>query len=292
MAGWYRRFIIDYATVTFAMTELLSKGKRFIWTDDAQKSFEIVKEKLTSAPSLVHANFNKPFILQRDASTCGIGAVLAQQYDDGNERPISFMSQKLNKAQRNYSITELECLAVILAIKKFRSYIEGHEFRVITDHASLKWLMRQKNLSGRLARWGLKLQAFVFSIEHRKGKDNVVPDVLSRSFDEDMNVAEVTLEKLPVIDLNSNAFESKEYCRLRKEFSESNLPDFRVINKFIYKRTKFSGGNRDESDNWKLLVPEEFRRGVIYAVHDIPNAAHGGIAKTIHRIRQFFIGPN
>ena len=81
---------------------------------------------------------------------------------------------------RNYSVTELECLAAVLGIKKFRAYVEGMPFKVETDHASLKWLMSQKDLSGRLARWSLKLQAFDFSIEHRKGSANVVPDVLSR----------------------------------------------------------------------------------------------------------------
>jgi hypothetical protein len=68
------------------------------------------------------------------------------------------MSKKLNKAQRNYTVTEVECLAVVLAMKKFRMYIDGHDFKVVTDHASLRWLMNQSDLSGRLARWAIKLQ--------------------------------------------------------------------------------------------------------------------------------------
>lgn len=83
--------------------------------------------------------------------------------------------------QRNYTVTEIECLAVVMAIAKFRPYIEGFKFRLFTDHASLKWLMAQKDLSGRLARWALKLQGYDFTIEHRRGKDNVVPDTLSRN---------------------------------------------------------------------------------------------------------------
>lgn len=98
------------------------------------------------------------------------------------------MSQKLNDAQKNYSVTELECLAALLAVKKFRAYIEGHEFTLITDHASLKWLMSQKDLSGRLARCSLKLQGYSFDIRHQKGKDNVVPDTLSRIYCESLTL--------------------------------------------------------------------------------------------------------
>lgn len=289
MIGWYRRFIDDYSTHTFPLTELLSKRKYFRWSDDAQKSFELLKQKLCSAPVLIHADFSKPFILQCDASTVGVGAVLAQVDDDGNERPIAFMSQKLNRAQRNYTITELECLAVILAVHKFRAYIEGHDFRVITDHASLKWLMRQKDLSGRLARWALKLQGFNFSIEHRRGKDNVVPDALSRAFED--SISAVELETLPAIDLNSDVFNGKEYSDWRNVVTKTEFPDFKVVDQHIFKRTTFSSDTCDDSNSWKLVVPRELRKDVMYAAHDVPNAAHGGIAKTVERVRRNFYWP-
>lgn len=291
MTGWYRRFIEGYSAITFPLTELLARKKTFVWTEEAQKAFDLLKEKMTSAPVLINPDYGKPFILQCDASTYGIGAVLAQADDEGNERPIAFMSHKLNKSQRNYTITELECLAVVTAIAKYRSYIEGHEFKVITDHSSLKWLMSQKDLSGRLARWSLKLQGFNFSIEHRKGRDNVVPDTLSRIHEGDSLVEAVELENLPAIDLNSRAFESYQYKKLREEYVSSKFPDFRVLDRFIYKRTCSSAEVLEDSDSWKLLVPEELRSKVIYASHDIPNAAHGGIGRTLERIRRYFYWP-
>lgn len=169
LAGWYRRFVSDYASFTFHLTELLEKEKSYQWNPNAQKGFVTLKKYLSSAPLVAHPDYTRPFIVQCDA----------QCDEKGDERPIAYMSHKLNKAQRNYSVTELEYLAVVLAIKKFRQYIEGHEFKVVTDHASLKWFMGQRDLGGRLARWALQLQGMNFSIEHRRGKDNVVADALS-----------------------------------------------------------------------------------------------------------------
>jgi len=106
--------------------------------------------------------------------------VLFQEEDDEGERPIDFFSQKLISCQRNFSVKEKGCYAAVLAIKRFRPHIEMMQFTVITDHSSLKWLMSLKNLSGRLARWSLKLQAFDYETIHRKGSENVVADTLSR----------------------------------------------------------------------------------------------------------------
>lgn len=117
---------------------------------------------------LNNPDFSKKFYLHCDASDFGIGAVLVQLDGEGNEKPIAFMSKKLNTSQRNYSVTERECLAALEAIKKFRCYLELQEFEVVTDHSSLMWLMRQPDLSGRLARWVFKLQPYRFSISHRK----------------------------------------------------------------------------------------------------------------------------
>lgn len=120
------------------------------------------------------------------------------------------MSQKLNRAQRNYTVTVLEYLAIILA----GTVIEEHEFRVITDHFSLMWLMNQRDLSVRLARWTLKLQEFNFTIDHRIARDNVVADALYRRFEVDMVVSE-GCNVLPLIDLGSSAFDEKQYADLK-----------------------------------------------------------------------------
>ncbi|XP_046805711.1 uncharacterized protein LOC124419599 [Lucilia cuprina] len=124
LAGWYRRFIENFSTEVCPITDVLSTKKKFTWTPEAQAAFERVKHLLTTAPVLTNPDFSKKFFLHCDASDYGIGAVLVQLDAQDEEKPIAFMSKKLNAAQRNYSVTERECLAALEAIKKFRCYLE------------------------------------------------------------------------------------------------------------------------------------------------------------------------
>ena len=103
-----------------------------------------------------------------------------------------YISSALNAAERNYTTTERECLALVWSLKKLRPYLEGYVFTAVTDHSALKWLRTMKEPTGRLARWALELQHWNFDIVHRKGKMHKVPDALSRMFDkDDIEVAEV-----------------------------------------------------------------------------------------------------
>lgn len=289
LTGWYQRFIKNYSAISAPLTNIKGNAEKFQWSDEAQTSFDYLKECLTSAPVLSHPNFDRPFVIQCDASATGVGSVLFQTDENGGEHPIAFMSKKLNSAQRNYSVTELECYAAVLSVKKFRPYVEGMDFKILTDHASLKWLMSQKDLNGRLARWSLKLQAFRFSIEHRKGSANVVPDALSRVHMEEISAIPLS------IDLNSPHFESDDYLDLLAQVmaNADRLPDISVADGKVYVRTVPNNVN-DVSDRspWKLWVPNILTDGLIFQAHDSPLAAHGGIAKTLDRLKCVFYWPN
>lgn len=149
LAGWYRRFVDNFFSLTFPITETLSSKKKFQWTPEPQIAFEELKKRLTTAPILANPNFDRKFYLHCDASDYGIGAVLTQFDDNNEERLIAFMSKKLNTAQRNYSVTEREYLAAVEAVKRFRCYLELQDFEIITDHSSLQWLMKQPDLTER-----------------------------------------------------------------------------------------------------------------------------------------------
>lgn len=289
MCGWYRRFIPEFASHASALTDTLKKSKSFALTEEAILSFETLKEAMLSAPVLISPDYSKPFTIHCDASNVGIGSVLTQTDDEGHDRPIYYFSRKLNKHQRNYTVTELECLAVVESIKKFRPYIELQTFKVITDHHSLKWLMSQKELDGRLARWSLKLQAYNFEIEHRKGVQNALPDALSRDFIDSLDVPEVQ------VDLDSPHFKSEEYLNLIKTLTEKkeHLPDINVSEGFVYKRTvPYNGNPLDEDNAWKLWIPRPLTSSLVEVAHTSSPALHGGSHKTLHRLRQYYYWPN
>ena len=132
MTSWYRKFLKGFATLAEPLTRLTKKDHRYEWTDEQQEAFDHIRAFVSSAPILSRPNFEEQFVLQTDASDTGTGAVLFQMID-GEGRVLEFASRTLSSAERNYSVTERECLTVIWAIAKFRPYIEGYHFRVITD---------------------------------------------------------------------------------------------------------------------------------------------------------------
>src|SRR6266511_1520862 len=138
-------------------------------------------EKLTSKPIRAHPNFDKSFKLYTDASDTGLGAVLAQDDEEGKERVIAYEARRLNSAERVYPTTEKECLAVVWAIQKFKQYLGGWiPFTVFTDHAALKTLMKHDHPSPRRARWMEILSSYHFDIQHKPGKKMGHADYLSR----------------------------------------------------------------------------------------------------------------
>ena len=124
--------------------------------------------------------FQKNFILQTDASGSGVGAVLSQMDDQGEEHAIAYFSRKRLPREQRYSTVEQECLAIKLGIQAFSVYLLGKPFKVQTDHRALRWLDKAKETNARLTRWSLSLQPYQFTVEHHKGRANGNADALSR----------------------------------------------------------------------------------------------------------------
>ena len=127
-------------------------------------------------------DFDKCFKLAADASDVGIGAVLLQEDNNGIDHPVCYFSKRFNKHQKNYSTIEKECIALILAIQQFEVYLTSSTSPVVvfSDHNPLSFPHKLKNKNQRLLRWSLLLQEFNLDIRHIKGKDNIIPDTLSR----------------------------------------------------------------------------------------------------------------
>lgn len=289
MASWYRRFIPNFADRIRPMTELLKKGKPFIWDEAQDNSLEEIKKILTSEPVLARPDFSRPFVLQTDASSTGLGAVLTQQQDN-QEKVIAYASRALTKAEINYSVTEKECLAVIWAVRKFRPYLEGYHFTVITDHASLKWLNNLKNPTGRLARWALELQSYQYDIVYRKGSAHSVPDFLSRLPAEEAPPEEEIFLINNFTVIKDTWYKSKaEQIRRRP----NDLPDWKLEGTHLYRHIMPDESRipTDYSLSWKLVVPKDYINQILQENHDRPDAGHLGQEKTLHRISRLYYWP-
>jgi hypothetical protein len=152
----------------------MKKGK-FHWGTEAEHSFALIKEKLSSAPVLALPDFDKLFEVNCDASIVGIGAVLSQE-----GRPIAFYSEKLSEACQKWSTYKLELYAVFRALKVWEHYLVQREFILFSDHQALKFLNSQSNVNRMHARWVTFIQRFTFTLKHKPGQLNKVADTLSR----------------------------------------------------------------------------------------------------------------
>ena len=182
LTGYYRKFIPDYATIATPLTDLTRKNQpvRIQWSKECDAAFNTLKARICSRPVLASPDFTKEFILQTDASDRGVGAVLSQLDNDGNDHPVAFFSKKLLPREEKYATIEKECLAVKLGIQAFKTYLSGRHFVIETDHRALEWLDRIKDSNARLTRWSIFLQDYDFTIRYRPGQCNGNADAMSR----------------------------------------------------------------------------------------------------------------
>ncbi|GFV91891.1 transposon Tf2-6 polyprotein [Trichonephila clavipes] len=174
-----KRFIKGFCYLAEPLQSLLKSGVEFHWGPEEVEAFNSLKKAL-SDPVLGMYDERASTEIHTDASGYGIGAVLVQ-IQNNVEKVIAYASRTLTKAEKNYSTTERECLAIVWATNKFRPYIFGKHFTVVTDHHSLCWLMNLKDPSGRLARWALRLQEHDFDVKYKTGKKHSDADALSRN---------------------------------------------------------------------------------------------------------------
>ncbi|KAH9133769.1 hypothetical protein AeRB84_020226 [Aphanomyces euteiches] len=182
MAGYYRKFIANYAKLVFPISELAKDSVPWQCTHQQDKAFMTIKAAL-----------QQPFVITTDASGYCCGAVLSQQDDDGNDRPIAFLSKKLRETECNWPALEKELYAIKLALTKWRAYVYGSHFDVFTDNSTCQWFLKTPVLTAKLTRWLDFFSSFDFTLHHRPGKTNVVADALSRPPRSHVHVTTCTL---------------------------------------------------------------------------------------------------
>ncbi|KAK3512423.1 hypothetical protein QTP70_009845 [Hemibagrus guttatus] len=272
-ANFYRRFIQNYSSISNPLTSLLrNKPKSLSWTTSAEEAFNALKEAFTTAPLLVHPDPNKLFIVEVDASTTGVGAVLSQQ--QGNPSPLhpcAFFSRKLNPVEVNYDIGNRELLAVKLALEEWRHWLEGarHPFLVLTGHKNLEYLRAAKRLNPRQARWALFFTRFNFTISYRPGSKNTKADALSRLFTPEENTEEpetILPEKVIVSPIT---------------WSEKTLPS-----------TNASTNTPPGCPPGLQYITRAWRTPLIHSAHTSLGTGHPGVNETLLLLKDRFWWPN
>lgn len=174
LTGYYRKFVPLYGILAKPLTQLLTK-KGFCWSEQAQTAFDLLKKAMMNTPVLALPDFSRPFSIETDACDTGVGAVLVQ---DGH--PVAYLSKALGVKNQRLSIYEKEFLAVMMAVDKWRAYLQSAPFVIVTDHKSLCHLGDQQ-LETELQRKAMsKMVGLQFSFKYRRGSDNGAADALSR----------------------------------------------------------------------------------------------------------------
>ncbi|UYV79808.1 K02A2.6-like [Cordylochernes scorpioides] len=264
LCSYYRRFIENFAEKAAPLHEVLKKDNKFTWNSDQQDAFDSLKKALMSEPVPAYFEEQLPTELHTDASGYGIGAVLVQ-INDGKERPVGYASRTLSKAEKNYSTTERECLAAIWAINKFRPYLFGREFVIVTDHHAL-CCGRKHQDADCLSRNPLQLE----SEEAYNDEDDDIPSITALTCFEAEQRKDPKISKL-IEETERFGAESKGYEMLKGT---------------LYKK------NFDPLGNQHLLViPKHLRLELLRSLHDAPTVGHLGFSKTYERVKNKYFWP-
>lgn len=280
LAGYYRKFVKGFGVISKPLTNLLRKGVPFIWTPETDAAFHNLKQALVSAPVLALPDFQKVFTVETDASDSGIGAVLSQ---DGH--PVAYISKALGPRTKGLSTYEKECMAVLLAVDQWRSYLQLGDFIILTDHHSLMHLSDQRLHTPWQHKAFTKLLGLSYKICYRRGSHNGAADALSRKFQHDeeelCHISACTPTWLQEVTTGyaSDSYSSQLLTELtvqpnaRKHFSlHAGL--------LKYKGRIWIGNNRQLQ--LKLLTE----------VHSNPIGGHSGFPVTYRKLKQLFAWPS
>lgn len=166
LAGYYRKYVKGFGVIAKPLTDMLRKDG-FQWSEQAVKAFESLKAALTSTPVLAMPDFSKEFVIECDASDAGIGAVLSQE-----GHPIAFMSKALAQKHLAMCVYDKEMLAVVAAVEHWRPYLLGHHFKILTDHRTIEYFLKQRVTTPVQQKWLVKLLGYDYSIQYRAGRNN------------------------------------------------------------------------------------------------------------------------
>jgi hypothetical protein len=312
LVSYYRRFIKNCSTIMAPLIKLTEKDSPFIWSEECETAFQKLKSYLsTENKVLALPDFEKQFRIEADASKIGLGAVISQK-NGRHWQPVSYFSKILTKTERNYSTSEREMLAIVLAVEHFKEYIYGREFIILTDHEPLKFMSSTDAPAPRLARLQKRLNIYDFTIQYRPGKLNGGADALSRMFDDDESLIEVGEEDKTVV---INAIHLKTNGHSKEQLGDEDINWIFQLKKTQKRRPIIENFRNKECESlykqwdsllilnnnlyreymdaldvthYQFVVPKSQRKLVLEKNHDSAVCGHLGFEKTRDRIMHRF----
>lgn len=249
------------------------------------RQLEQLKAALSSAPFIVPPNPDLPYTITTDASDYAIGAVITQDHGHGPQ-PVAFESRKLTPTEINYPTHDKELLAIVHAVKKWRHYVEGTKFKVITDHNSLKYFATQPELSRRQVRWMMLVQHFNMDIAYAPGSTNIVADALSRrQHDHKINAISVTTVSSSLLDDIKAAYASDELAKSVLAKPGTHVSGYVLVDGLIC--------HGAQSAAYRIYVPDvgSLRQDILSEHHDIDICGHFGGEKTLALVGRSYAWP-
>ena len=285
LANYYRKFIKDFSSKALPLTSLLKKAAEWRWTEEATAAMDSLKKALSAAPVLLIPDPSKKFELTTDASDYAVGAILTQDQGNG-QQPVAYESRKLNPAELNYATHEKELLAIVHALRVWRHYLDAQDFVIHTDHAPLRYLQTQPQLSKRQARWMELLQEFKFEIKYRPGRDNVVADALSRATHQPTRSEELFAQ---VRTAPQTRFEQD----VKDAYADDPLCTALIAAVRRPDNVNWDGTRlwRKVGDVWKWWIPRGMQTTVLQECHDAPMAGHFGRRRTQALVQEHYFWP-
>lgn len=299
--SYFRRFVHNFSRIARPLQNLLKENVEYNFDQGCKDAFDKLKGLLTSSPILAIYDPQKETELHCDASSHGFGAILLQKQEDGNFHPTAFFSKTTTGGESKYHSFELETMAVLYALERFRVYLEGIKFTIVTDCNALHMALEKRQVNARIARWTVDFSRYTFETRHRPGISMAHVDALSRCHaKKSEEKAEETGEnederkltksyKCQVMAIDTAGVEFRlqvaqnrdaNVVKIREKLEKETMEDYEMRDGLVYRRNDGKSA---------LYVPTEMEENVVRMTHE--QMAHQGAEKVFNKITEQYWFP-
>lgn len=273
LCSYFRKFIENFSLIAKPLYDLTKKSVNFTFGSEEARAFDKLKECLVNSPILSIYCPRDTTELHCDASSVGFGAILMQRKRDQKLHPVFYFSKRTTEAETKYHSFELETLAIIYALRRFRTYLLGIQFKIITDCQALSLTLKKKETNPRIARWVLELQGYDYVLEHRSSSRMRHVDALSRQ----------------ILILHDNSFDRNlalcqdndpEIANIRKKLENTEDKFFEMTNGLVYRKVR---------DRALFYVPSALESSILQKHHN--DMGHVGFEKTVENVQNTYWFP-